>query len=148
MDELIEFLKSDGYLVKPGTHIAFRLADQKQFIRLRSLGEGYSEEDIRAVIQNDKEHKPFVKRKYPKRQQRTTLLSELEAKINSGKGARYDQAMKVIKQQKPNMKIVIQTAFALEDHKQQATLDGADEFLTKPVASSTLLDTLDRLIEK
>lgn len=58
------------------------------------------------------------------------------------------EAMKVIKQQKPNMKIVIQTAFALEDHKQQATLDGADEFLTKPVASSTLLDTLDRLIEK
>ena len=111
MDELIEFLKSDGYLVKPGTHIAFRLADQKQFIRLRSLGEGYSEEDIRAVIQNDKEHKPFVKRKYPKRQQRTTLLSELEAKINSGKGARYDQAMKVIK-----LKQMAKTFVFLEEH--------------------------------
>ena len=111
MDELTAFLKADGYQVRTGKHLAFRLADQKQFIRLRSLGEGYSEDELRAVMQNGKEHKPFVKRKYPKRQQRTTLVSELEAKINSGKGARYDQAMKVIK-----LKQMAKTFVFLEEH--------------------------------
>ena len=111
MDELIAFLKADGYQVKTGAHLAFRLANQKQCIRLRSLGEGYSEDELRAVMQKGKEHKPFVKRKYPKRQQRTTLVSELEAKINSGKGARYDQAMKVIK-----LKQMAKTFVFLEEH--------------------------------
>ena len=54
---------------------------------------------------------PFTKRKYPKSQQRTTLLSELEAKINSGKGIRYDQAMKVIK-----LKQMAKTFVFLEEH--------------------------------
>jgi len=111
MDELISFLKNTGYSVKTGKHIAFRAAGQKQFIRLRSLGEGYSEDELIAVLQGSKKHTPFEKKKYPKRQQRTTLLSELEAKINSGKGVRYDQAMKVIK-----LKQMAKTFVFLEEH--------------------------------
>lgn len=58
------------------------------------------------------------------------------------------EAMKRIKQQKPNMKVVIQTAYALEEHKQVAIYEGADEFLTKPIFRDTILETLDRMIEK
>jgi len=50
-----------------------------------------------AVMKNEKPHEPFIKRQYPKREQKTTLLSQLETKINSGKGVWYDQALKVIK---------------------------------------------------
>ena len=63
MDELIAFLKADGYQVKTGAHIAFRLANQKQFIRLCALGEGYSEDDLRAVLHNGKDHKLSLTRK-------------------------------------------------------------------------------------
>ena len=111
MEELIRLLTESGYTVKRGKHLAFRAERQKQFIRLRSLGDGYSEEDLRAVLKNEKPHIPFTKRKYPKSQQRTTLLSELEAKINSGKGIRYDQAMKVIK-----LKQMAKTFVFLEEH--------------------------------
>ena len=36
-------------------------------------------------------------KKYPKRRERATLIADIEAKLNSGKGYRYDQAMKVVK---------------------------------------------------
>ena len=111
MDELICILKNAGYSVKTGKHLAFKSAGQKQFIRLRSLGEGYSEDALIAVLQGSRKHNPFEKKKYKKRQQRTTLLSELEAKINSGKGSRYDQAMKVIK-----LKQMAKTFVFLEEH--------------------------------
>lgn len=58
------------------------------------------------------------------------------------------EATRKIKQQKPELKVVMQTAYALEDHKQRAILDGVDEFLTKPVYSSTLHEVLDKLITK
>ncbi len=111
MDELIRILKVAGYSVKFGKHLAFKPAGQKQFIRLRSLGEGYSEDELMAVLRGSRKHNPFEKKKYKKRQQRNTLLSELEAKINSGKGTRYDQAMKVIK-----LKQMAKTFVFLEEH--------------------------------
>ena len=97
MDELIRVLEEAGYTAKRGKYLSFRPEGQKQFIRLRSLGEGYSEEDLLAVLRNEKKHVPFEKKKYPRRQQKTTLVAQLEAKINTGKGFGYDQAMKVIK---------------------------------------------------
>ncbi|MGI6173097.1 MAG: relaxase/mobilization nuclease domain-containing protein [Christensenellales bacterium] len=97
VDELIRFLKEAGYTVKRGKYLSFRPEGQKQFIRLRSLGEGYSEDDLLAVLKKEKKHIPFEKKKYPRRKQKTTLVSQLEAKINTGKGFGYDQTMKVIK---------------------------------------------------
>ena len=74
-----------------------RHENQKQSIRLDSLGEGYSEQELRTVLTRSKTHNPFVKKKYPKRKERTTLISEIEAKLNSGKGYWYNQTMKVVK---------------------------------------------------
>ena len=49
-DELIKLLEADGYEFKNGKHPAFRGTGQKRFLRLRSLGVGYSEEELREVI--------------------------------------------------------------------------------------------------
>ena len=49
-DELIKLLEADGYEFKNGKHPAFRESGKKNFLRLRSLGEGYSEEELLAVI--------------------------------------------------------------------------------------------------
>ena len=96
-DALLALLKSSGYTVTRKGRLSLRHENQKKSIRLDSLGEGYSEQELRAVLAGGKTHNPFVKKKYPKRKERTTLISEIEAKLNSGKGYWYDQKMKVVK---------------------------------------------------
>ena len=96
-DALLALLKSSGYTVSRKGRLSLRHENQKKSIRLDSLGEGYSEQELRAVLAGGKTHNPFVKKKYPKRKERTTLISEIEAKLNSGKGYWYDQKMKVVK---------------------------------------------------
>ncbi|MCR5777021.1 MAG: relaxase/mobilization nuclease domain-containing protein [Lachnospiraceae bacterium] len=44
-------LERQGYEIKRGKHTAVKGKNQKRFIRFRSLGEGYSEEDIRRKIE-------------------------------------------------------------------------------------------------
>ena len=96
-DALLVLLKSSGYSVARKGRLSLRHENQKQSIRLDSLGEGYSEQELRAVLAGGRTHKPFVKKKYPKRRERATLIADIEAKLNAGKGYRYDQAMKVVK---------------------------------------------------
>ena len=96
-DALLALLKSSGYSVARKGRLSLRHENQKQSIRLDSLGEGYSEQELRAVLAGGKTHKPFVRKKYPKRRERATLISDIEAKLNAGKGYRYDQEMKVVK---------------------------------------------------
>lgn len=49
-DKFLELMKERDYEIKVGKHIAFKKKEQKKFIRLRSLGEGYSENEIRLSI--------------------------------------------------------------------------------------------------
>ena len=90
-------MKECGYSGARKSRLSLRHENQKQSIRLDSLGEGYSEQELRAVLAGSGTHKPFVRKKYPKRRERATLISDIEAKLNTGKGYRYDQAMKVVK---------------------------------------------------
>ena len=49
-DEFLERIKSSGYEIKTGKHLAVKGNDQKRFIRLDSLKEGFREADLRARI--------------------------------------------------------------------------------------------------
>ncbi len=86
-DEFITSLREDGYRVVPGKHLTFSHPRQKKNIRVRSLGVGYSERDIQAVILGNKVHSPKAKKK---RHEKTNLLSDIEKMIDSGKGAGYE----------------------------------------------------------
>ena len=54
-EEFLTLMEQTGYEVKRGKHISFKGKDQQHFIRLRSLGESYSEQAIREVISGDRE---------------------------------------------------------------------------------------------
>ncbi len=69
-DELLAILKDAGYSVQRKKHLSLKHENQKQSIRLTSLGDGYSEAELRAVLSGEKKHSPFVKQKYPKKQKR------------------------------------------------------------------------------
>lgn len=68
VDELLEKLQKEKYEIKHGKYLAVKSADSKNFIRLKSLGEHYSEYALRNRIR--------AKKKYE---------LEIEKKINSAK---------------------------------------------------------------
>ena len=89
-EHFLRFMESAGYEIKLGTHIAFKGAGQQKFIRLRSLGEGYSESEIREVIEGKKLHTPH-KSAAVKSDRQVNLLIDIQAKLQAGKGLGYER---------------------------------------------------------
>lgn len=110
-DALLDEVRKAGYEIKLGINIVFSRPGQKRNIRLKSLGDDYSEAALRAMITGAKKHTPQAKRRPTPKVQRPSLLSAIEAKINTGKGAAYDQKMKVIR-----LKSMAETLLFLQQH--------------------------------
>lgn len=103
-DELLALLRQSGWEVSAGTHVTFRRNGQRA-MRLRSLGEGYSEVELRAVIEGKATHSPRGKR------ESANLLIDIEAKLAVGKGGGYERWAKVF-----NVKQMAKTLLYLQEH--------------------------------
>ena len=57
-EDFLQKLEQQGYEVKRGKHTAVKGKGQKRFIRFRTLGTGYGEDEIKAVLEGKAEHKP------------------------------------------------------------------------------------------
>lgn len=112
--DFIQFLaemKQAGYEIKNGKHLSFKGGAQKKFIRLNSLGEGYSVEEIKAIIDGEKTYKS-KKNSIQKEQPHINLLVDIQAKLQAGKGAGYEQWAKIF-----NLKQMAQTInYLTENH--------------------------------
>ena len=88
-DAFLQLMEEAGYTVKRGKHLSVSHSRQRSNIRLRSLGEGYSEEDIRLAILGQKPHRP---RQYKPDLSfdRPQLVTKLEEKKNAGHSCEYD----------------------------------------------------------
>ena len=109
-EEFLERMELNGYEVKRGKYIAFKGAQQKKFIRLRSLGDGFDEEDIRAIIRGEK----VVKRtggKWIRDEKKVNLIVDIQAKLLAGKGPGYEKWAKVF-----NLKQMAKTLTYLEEN--------------------------------
>lgn len=84
----IEVMAEHGYEFKDGKYPAFKGKDQKKFLRLRSLGEEYSEEAIRAAIIGKPIHKKQSANYEPKQ---FNLLIDIQAKMAEGKSGGYER---------------------------------------------------------
>lgn len=114
-DAFLQLMQGAGYEIKSGRHYAFKGGEQKKFIRLRSLGEGYSEEEIKAVIEGKSPQRVHKKTaaKQPKQQEKSVnLLVDIQAKLQQGKGKGYEQWAKIF-----NLKQMAQTVNFLQQHK-------------------------------
>ena len=122
----LEEMKLAGFEIKQGTHLSFKGKNQKKFIRLRSLGNDYSEEEIKSVISGEKSQ---TNKKHPsqKPQPRVNLLVDIQAKLQAGKGAGYEQWAKIF-----NLKQMAQTINFLTENKLLAyeDLDGKSQTAT------------------
>lgn len=133
-DELLALLRQSGWAVSADTHITFRKPG-KRAIRLRSLGEGYSEAELRAVITGKATHSPRGKR------ERTSLLIDIEAKLAAGKSGGYERWAKVF-----NVKQMAKTLLYLQERdiksreELSARANAASEKLSAAKERITALD--------
>lgn len=109
-EALLKLLEDEGYTIRRGAHLTFSHPDQKQNIRLRSLGENYSEDALRAVIAGTKHHALRRKRNYTK-PQKASLLIDVQAKLAEGVGGGYRQWASVF-----NLKQMAKTVLYLQEH--------------------------------
>ena len=144
-DEFLQLMQGAGHEIKSGKHYAFKGAEQKKFIRLRSLGEGYSEDEIKAIIEG-KAPKREVKKssaKQLKQQEKSiNLLVDIQAKLQQGKGKGYEQWAKIF-----NLKQMAQTVNFLQEHKLLAYSD-LEEKSKKCTATFDELNTQIKTAEK
>ena len=88
-EEFLQKLEQQGYEVKRGKYTSVKGARQKRFIRFRTLGAGYSEEELIAVLAGETEHRP--RQKCPAPEQKFQMLVNIQAKLAEGKGGGYER---------------------------------------------------------
>ena len=109
-DTLLKLLAEAGCKVRRrGNTLSLRHPDRKGFIRLSSI-ENYTEDALRTVLAGEKEHTPRKKRTQATRK-KNTLLIDIEAKLQAGKGGGYERWAKVF-----NVKQMAQTYNYLREH--------------------------------
>ena len=106
----LQKLEQQGYEVKRGKHTAVKGKGQKRFIRFRTLVAGYSEDEIKAVIAGEAEHRPHQKQ--PPKEQPFHLLVDIQAKLSEGKSEGYARWAK-----RYNLKEMSKTLIFLQENK-------------------------------
>ena len=109
-DDFLKKLEQQDYEVKRGKYTSVKGARQKRFIRFRTLGVGYSEEELKAVIAGEAEHCPHQKQQ-PK-EKPFNLLVDVQAKLAEGKSGGYARWAK-----KYNLKEMSKTLIFLQEKK-------------------------------
>lgn len=107
-EAFLQRLEAQGYQIKRGKYTSVKGKRQKRFIRFRTLGEGYSEEEIQAVLEGKAEHYPRIRP--PEKTDAFQLLIDLAAK--KGKGPGYERWAK-----KFNLKEISKTLIFLKENK-------------------------------
>ena len=125
-ETFLQKLEQEGYEVKRGKHTSVKGKRQKRFIRFRTLGAGYSEEEIRAVLEGKAEHRPRQRAAASAKEDGFQLLIDLAAKQGRGNGYRHWA-------KKFNLKEMSKTLIFLQENKIASLdeLNGKAESATK-----------------
>lgn len=124
-EDFLQNLEQQGYEIKRGKYTSVKGTRQKRFIRFKTLGTGYSEEEIKAVLAGKAKHHPHQKQ--PPKEQTFQLLVDIQAKLAEGKGGGYERWAK-----KHNLKEMSKTLIFLQEQK----ISSADEL--KELADAAL----------
>ncbi len=78
-----------------GRILQSREKDQKRFICFTSLGEGYRPDDLEKIISGEMERDPEIRKQNAKLEKKVDMLTDIQAKLDQGKGAGYARWAKV-----------------------------------------------------
>ena len=124
-EAFLSALVQQGYEIKRGKYTSVKGPRQKRFIRFKTLGEGYSEEEIKAVIAGETEHRPHQKQ--PPKEQPFHLLVDIQEKMAEGKGEGYKKWAA-----KHNLKEMSKTLLFLQEQK----IGSAEELRERAAAAA------------
>ena len=136
-EDFLQKLEQQGYEVKRGKYTSVKGARQKRFIRFKTLGAGYSEDELKAVIAGKAERTPFQKRP-AKADDGFQLLVDIQAKLAEGKSSGYERWAK-----KHNLKQMSRTLLFLQEQK----ISSVDELKERAEAASTRYHELGDFIK-
>lgn len=87
-DDFLTILNHQGYEIKEGKYVSVKGFNQQRFIRLNSLGIGYTEDNIQQII-SSKHVKQMSEKDKP------SMLIDIEKAMSEGKGIGYQNWAKV-----------------------------------------------------
>ena len=109
-EDFLQKLEQQSYEVKRGKYTSVKGARQKRFIRFKTLGAGYSEDELQAVIAGKTEHRP--RQTQPFQEPPFQLLVDIQAKLSEGKSEGYAQWAKCY-----SLKEMSKTLIFLQENK-------------------------------
>ena len=109
MDELLRLLLEMGYESKRGKYVSVKGPGQKKYLRFRSLGAGYRDEDLERIFKGEPVQN--ADSDYEKTEPKLDMLLDIQKMIAKGKGPGYERWAKV-----HNIKQMAQTLLFLEEH--------------------------------
>lgn len=144
-EAFLQELRALDYEIKCGKHISVKGKNQARFIRLSSLGEGYTEADLRAHFLGQQEHKPREKRNHHTDVRPFNLVIDIQSKLQN-KGAGYQRWASVY-----NLKQMSKTLLFLRDHKIES-MEQLDQLVQQQTAKrdallSSIQQSEKRLVE-
>ena len=124
-ETFLQKLEQQGYEVKRGKHTAVKGKGQKRFIRFRTLGTGYGEDEIKAVLEGKAKHQSYQKQ-LPQ-EQPFQLLVNIQGKMVEGKSVGYKKWAT-----KFNLKEMSKTLLFLQEQK----INSAEELRERAAAAT------------
>ncbi|MBR3873081.1 MAG: relaxase/mobilization nuclease domain-containing protein [Clostridia bacterium] len=137
LDDLFSLLQNAGCKVKRGKQISLRGPEQKRFCRLDTLGNGYDEVSLLAVLSGERQHQPSRKASSVPAA-KVNLLVDIQAKLHAGKGPGYARWAKVF-----NLKQMAQTL----NYLSEMGLTDYDELAAKTQDATHRCSELDAKIK-
>lgn len=115
-EELLKLLQQEGYEIKRGKHTAICGKEQKRFIRFRSLGEDYTEENLKKIIAGEKDlpekkEKASDQKVVKSEKRKFDLVVDIQEKMAQGKKGGYVRWAK-----KYNIKQFAESILFLQQH--------------------------------
>ena len=135
-EDFLQGLEQQDYEVKRGKYTSVKGARQKRFIRFRTLGAGYSEEELKAVISGEAEHQPYQKK--PPKEQPFQLLVDIQGKMAEGKSVGYKKWAT-----KFNLKEMSKTLLFLQEQK----ISSAEELRERAAVATERYHTMGNSIK-
>ena len=133
----LEMMVQAGYMVKQVRHVALKGKAQERYVRMSSLGEGYTEADVRAwLLAENKQESQGKKRECP--QKSVNLLIDIQSKMQN-KGPAYARWATVY-----NLKQMSKTLLFLRDHK----IDNLDQLHVLAAETTKKRDELNTSIRE
>lgn len=110
-EALLHLLQEAGYEIREGKNPSFRHKDWGRAVRLDTLGEGYTKDELLAVLKGERVHTPRKKKQPCQKTEMVGLLVDIQAKLQQGKGAGYARWAKTF-----NLKQLAKTMNYLTEH--------------------------------